>query len=126
VERPSGPCWSFLAHLVAAIGAFTVGSDKAADNGLFAEVESLMNATYLENGKLTLVQALVLMSNYLQTKDKPNSGYNYMGAPCMNPHMLPMDGDFSMVWRDVYPIENFDESMMMQADFWNDLVPEGM
>lgn len=79
VERPSGPCWSFLAHLVAAIGAFTTGSDKAADNALFAEVKSLMNATYLENGNLTLVQALVLMSNYLQKKNMPNSGYNYMG-----------------------------------------------
>lgn len=79
VERPSGPCWNFLAHLVAAIGAFTTGSDKAADNALFSEVKSLMNATYLENGNLTLVQALVLMSNYLQKKNMPNSGYNYMG-----------------------------------------------
>jgi len=79
VERPSGPCWNFLAHLVAAIGAFTAGSDKAADNALFSEVKSLMNATYLENGNLTLVQALVLMSNYLQKKNMPNSGYNYMG-----------------------------------------------
>jgi len=79
VERPSGPCWNFLAHLVAAIGAFTTGSDKAADNALFAEVKSLMNATYLENGNLTLVQALVLMSNYLQKQNMPNSGYNYMG-----------------------------------------------
>ena len=79
VERPSGPCWSFLAHLVAAIGAFTTGSDKAADNALFSEVKSLMNATYLENGNLTLVQALVLMSNYLQKKNMPNSGYNYTG-----------------------------------------------
>jgi hypothetical protein len=79
VERPSGPCWNFLAHLVAAIGAFTTGSDKAADNALFSEVKSLMNATYLENGNLTLVQALVLMSNYLQKQNMPNSGYNYMG-----------------------------------------------
>ena len=79
VERPSGPCWNFLAHLVAAIGAFTTGSDKAADNALFSEVKTLMNATYLENGNLTLVQALVLMSNYLQKKNMPNSGYNYMG-----------------------------------------------
>lgn len=79
VERPSGPCWNFLAHLVAAIGALTTGSDKAADNALFSEVKSLMNATYLENGNLTLVQALVLMSNYLQKQNMPNSGYNYMG-----------------------------------------------
>jgi hypothetical protein len=79
VERPNGPCWTFLAHIVAAIGAFTTGSDKAADNALFAEVKSLMNATYLENGNLTLVQALVLMSNYLQKQGMPNSGYNYTG-----------------------------------------------
>lgn len=79
VERPNGPCWRFLAHIVAAIGAFTTCSDKATDNALFAEVKLLMNATFMENGNLTLVQALVLMSNYLQKKNMPNSGYNYMG-----------------------------------------------
>jgi len=43
-----------------------------------------------------------------------------------NPYMVPMDENFSTVWPDVYPIEDFDESMMMQADFWTDLLPDGM
>jgi hypothetical protein len=43
-----------------------------------------------------------------------------------NPYALPMDENFSMVWPDVYPIEDFDESTIMQADFWTDLLPEGM
>ncbi|KAK4580007.1 hypothetical protein LTR86_000209 [Recurvomyces mirabilis] len=79
VERPHGQCWIFLAHIVAAIGAFTTSSDDTADNTLFAEVRSLMHVSYLENGNLTLVRALVLMSNLVQKKDMPNSGYNYLG-----------------------------------------------
>ena len=79
VERPNGQCWTFLAHIVAAIGAFTTSSDNTADNTLFAEAKSLMHVTYLENGNLTLVRALALMTNLLQKKDMPNSGYNYMG-----------------------------------------------
>ncbi|KAK4892813.1 hypothetical protein LTR27_008727 [Elasticomyces elasticus] len=79
VERPHGQCWTFLAHIVAAIGAFTTSSDDTADNSLFAEVKSLMHVSYLETGNLTLVRALVLMSNLVQKKDMPNSGYNYLG-----------------------------------------------
>lgn len=44
----------------------------------------------------------------------------------MNSYMLPPDESFSTAWPDVYPIEDFDNGMMMQADFWTDLLPEGM
>jgi hypothetical protein len=37
-----------------------------------------------------------------------------------------MDENWSTAWPDVYPIEDFDQGMMMQADFWTDLLPEGM
>lgn len=43
-----------------------------------------------------------------------------------NSYMLHMDEDPSAAWPDVYPLEEFDDGMIMQADFWTDLLPEGM
>ncbi|KAK2049308.1 hypothetical protein LZ31DRAFT_562767 [Colletotrichum somersetense] len=40
---------------------------------------SILSFNFLEVGNLTLVQALTLISNYQQKRDKPNSGYNYLG-----------------------------------------------
>jgi len=33
----------------------------------------------LQTGSILLVQAITLMANYLQKRNKPNSGYNYLG-----------------------------------------------
>jgi transcriptional regulatory protein GAL4 len=80
IERPNGDCWKFLAYVVAAVGVFTTTSaGDDSDMALFAHAKSLMHMSYLESGNLTLIQALGLMSNYLQRKDMPNSGYNYLG-----------------------------------------------
>lgn len=80
IERPNGDCWKFLAYVVAAVGVFTTTSaGDDSDMALFAHAKSLMHLSYLESGNLTLIQALGLMSNYLQRKDMPNSGYNYLG-----------------------------------------------
>ena len=80
IERPDGDCWKFLAYVIAAVGVFTTtNAGDNADMALFAQAKSLMHLSYLESGNLTLIQALGLMSNYLQRKDMPNSGYNYLG-----------------------------------------------
>ncbi|KIM92785.1 hypothetical protein OIDMADRAFT_173803 [Oidiodendron maius Zn] len=80
IERPNGNCWKFLAYVIAAVGVFTTSNTaETADLALFAQAKSLMHLSYLESGNLTLIQALGLMSNYLQRKDMPNSGYNYLG-----------------------------------------------
>lgn len=80
IPRPNGQSWHVLLHIVSAIGCFAaseVASD--ADIGLFAAAKQRMNIDMLETGNLTLVQALVLISNYVQKRNRPNSGYNYMG-----------------------------------------------
>jgi len=43
--------------------------------------------------------------------------------PATNPYMAPTDENWSTVWPDAYPIEDFDEGMMMHTDFWTDLLP---
>lgn len=46
--------------------------------------------------------------------------------PTTNPYMVHTDENWSTAWPEAYPIEGFDEGMMMQTDFWNDLLPDGM
>lgn len=81
IPRPNGPCWTALAYIVAAIGVWTSAPSSAdtLDMALFAHARSILGFNFLEVGNLSLVQALTLASNYQQKRDKPNSGYNYLG-----------------------------------------------
>lgn len=80
IPRPSGDCWLVLAYTVAAIGVYTTATNlDNLDMSLFAQARSVLSFNFLEVGNLTLVQALTLISNYQQKRDKPNSGYNYLG-----------------------------------------------
>jgi len=81
IPRPNGACWTALAYIVAAIGVWTSASSSAdtLDLALFAQARSILGFNFLEVGNLSLVMALTLASNYQQKRDKPNSGYNYLG-----------------------------------------------
>lgn len=80
IPRPSGRSWHALAFMVTAIGHFTTAkSSDDTDRRLFMAAKSNISIESLEIGNITLVQTLTLMSNYLQKRNKPNSGYNYLG-----------------------------------------------
>lgn len=81
IPRPNGSCWTVLAYVLAAIGVWASSSptDTPLDLTLFSEARSILSFKSLELGNLTLVQALALASNYQQKRDKPNSGYQYLG-----------------------------------------------
>lgn len=80
IPRPSGRSWHALAFMIAAIGHFTAATTPTdTDRRLFMAAKSNMSIESLEMGNITLVQTLTLMSNYLQKRNKPNSGYNYLG-----------------------------------------------
>lgn len=80
IPRPSGRSWHALAFMIAAIGHFTAATTPTdTDRRLFIAAKSNMSIESLEMGNITLVQTLTLMSNYLQKRNKPNSGYNYLG-----------------------------------------------
>lgn len=81
IPQPHGKCWQILAYIIASIGVYS-SSDTTTNNldlDLFAHARSMLSFDHLEVGNLTLVQALTLISNYQQKRDKPNSGYNYLG-----------------------------------------------
>lgn len=72
--------WMVLMYTVAAIGAFMAATTPDDDDViLFHLARCHLSVEMLEIGNLTLVQSLTLISNYLQKRDRPNSGYNYLG-----------------------------------------------
>jgi len=80
IPRPAETSWNALAYMIAAIGSFTAATTPTTvDRVYFMAAKSNMSIASLETGNLPLVQALTLMSNYLQKRNKPNSGYNYLG-----------------------------------------------
>lgn len=84
IPRPNGKSFNALAYIVAAIGLFTTATGPVTrDLDLFEAGKANMSTDSLETGNITLVQTLALMSNYLQKRNKPNSGYNYLGL-CLN------------------------------------------
>ncbi|RDW73629.1 hypothetical protein BP5796_07071 [Coleophoma crateriformis] len=80
IARPEGNGWKALVYIVAALGAFSASTEPTSvDGDLFNLAKSHLSIDDLESGNTSLVQALALMSNYLQKRNKPNSGYNYLG-----------------------------------------------
>ncbi|KAL4993348.1 fungal-specific transcription factor domain-containing protein [Aspergillus recurvatus] len=82
IPRPPGNTWQVLLFVISALGAFTSSTatnSSDVDLALFDAAKERLSIDVLETGNLVLVQALTLISNYLQKRNKPNSGYNYMG-----------------------------------------------
>ncbi|KAF9886904.1 lactose regulatory protein lac9 and GAL4-like protein [Aspergillus nanangensis] len=81
IPRPSGNAWPVLLFVICAVGVFASATQPTdVDLALFEAAKTRLSIDVLESGNLVLVQALTLISNYLQKRNKPNSGYNYMGV----------------------------------------------
>lgn len=99
IPRPSGRSWNALAYIIAAIGMFTTATEPVLrDLDLFEAAKANLSIDTLETGNITLVQALALISNYIQKRGKPNSGYNYLGLSLHMAMGLGMHKEFHN-WR---------------------------
>lgn len=81
IRRPEGRAWNMLLYAILALGAWTLGDEHAdLDEVLYRTAISVwQDPSVFESASLTLVQALVLLSNYTQKRNKPNTGWNYLG-----------------------------------------------
>ncbi|KAJ5747112.1 uncharacterized protein N7511_008808 [Penicillium nucicola] len=62
------------------IGHWTITEDSEAEQSrYYTAARSHMSMRMLESGNLLTVQAFLLMGNYLQKRDRPNTGYNFIG-----------------------------------------------
>ncbi|KAI5243287.1 hypothetical protein E4T42_07401 [Aureobasidium subglaciale] len=83
IPRPNGLAFEALVYMLGAIGLFSTATTADAksndDLKLFEAAKLNIKIDVLEKGNITLLEVLALMSNYLQKRGKPNSGYNYLG-----------------------------------------------
>lgn len=79
--RPHPQAWQVLLNTILALGAWSIGDDNSdLDATFYQEARaSLQQVSVFETGNFTLVQALLLLSNYAQKRNKPNTGWNYLG-----------------------------------------------
>jgi transcriptional regulatory protein GAL4 len=62
------------------MGEWVSGSGAEEGPSLFYEAaRSLLKPEVLESGSINNVQAFLILGNYLQKTDRPNTGYNYLG-----------------------------------------------
>lgn len=81
IAQPSGNAWPILLNTVLALGAWSIGDENSTmDDAYYHEVNRhSQDTSVFEVGNLALVQALLLLSNYTQKRNKPNTGWNYLG-----------------------------------------------
>ncbi|KAK9464594.1 fungal-specific transcription factor domain-containing protein [Lipomyces arxii] len=80
LARPPDTVWEILFNTVLAIGAWClVNESSCADMAFYQSVKTRLTADVFETGSLPLVQALILLSNYVQKRNRPNSGWNFIG-----------------------------------------------
>lgn len=78
--RPRPDVWELLYNAILALGSWCINHESSsADLIYYHQARSQLSSNILETGNLPLVQALTLLSNYVQKRNKPNTGWNYLG-----------------------------------------------
>ena len=71
--------WHITYYMVLAIGEWVSGSSSEESSLYYEAARSRIRPEVLESGSLNNVQAFLLLGKYLQKRDRPNTGYNYIG-----------------------------------------------
>ncbi|KAK9364647.1 fungal-specific transcription factor domain-containing protein [Lipomyces kononenkoae] len=80
ISRPPENVWEILFNTVLALGAWCLVNESSyADMAFYQNVKMHLSADMFETGSLPLLQALILLSNYVQKRNRPNSGWNFIG-----------------------------------------------
>ncbi|EXJ61553.1 hypothetical protein A1O7_01981 [Cladophialophora yegresii CBS 114405] len=81
IPRPQQSSWNMLFYTILALGSWTSVHDRTElDDQLYQRATSLAkDESMFESANLTIVQALVLLSNLSQKRNRPNTGWNFLG-----------------------------------------------
>ena len=103
--RPEAYSWFMLLNTVLALGAWCIGNDQFSMDDYFYQrlLQVSGESSVFETGNLALVQALLLLSNYTQKRNRPNTGWNYLGLAVRTAVSLGLHKEFSH-W-DITPLE---------------------
>ena len=82
VPKSNETAWNMLFYTILALGAWSLGQGHADLEEYFYRKASSFwhDQSIFETACLPLVQALVLISNLVQKRNKPNTGWNYLGV----------------------------------------------
>jgi transcriptional regulatory protein GAL4 len=96
IPKPDIEVWNMLFNVMIAIGGWCMDYDMTGvDELLHSNPQGLaQNMTIFSHGCLTLVQALLLMANYTQRQNNPNTGYCYLGVAMKMAISLGMHKEF--------------------------------
>jgi transcriptional regulatory protein GAL4 len=78
-QIPSNDTWHVVYYMVLAIGEWISGHNTEQHSLYYEAARSRLNFDILESGNISVVQALLLLGNYLQKRDRPNTAYNFIG-----------------------------------------------
>ncbi|TQN65943.1 Regulatory protein GAL4 [Colletotrichum shisoi] len=79
-QRPGHSPWRVVYQMVLAIGHWLSSSESEhLQSGYYSAARSSLSLQMLESGTIETVQAFLLMRNYLQKRDRTNTGYNFGG-----------------------------------------------
>ncbi|KAK9453401.1 fungal-specific transcription factor domain-containing protein [Dipodascopsis uninucleata] len=96
LTRPSNHIWEILLNTVLALGAWCIVDESScADMAFYQNIKMHLTADVFETGSLPLVLALTLLSNYVQKRNRPNSGWNFLGIACRMATGLGLHKEFS-------------------------------
>jgi transcriptional regulatory protein GAL4 len=80
IPTPNNETWQILLNTVLALGAWCLhGETSNFDLYYYQNAKSYLSSYVFESGSIPLLQALTLLSNYAQKRNKPNTGWNYLG-----------------------------------------------
>ncbi|KAH7256028.1 fungal-specific transcription factor domain-containing protein [Fusarium tricinctum] len=108
MQTSQRPSWQMLLHTVLALGAWCLNNAQSElEDHLYHRAASFGHDEYLfESANLTSVQALILLSNLGQKRNKPNTGSNFLGlatrmALSLGLHRELPDWNISLLQREV-------------------------
>ena len=106
LAKPRDGSWPLLYNIVLAIGAFVGDSNGTrADVPFFKEARKHLSIDVLEKGSLSYVQAIVLMANYMQKRNKPNAGFILIGIGWSMALAIGLHREFGMPSTSPFTME---------------------
>ncbi|KAL4978150.1 hypothetical protein BDW66DRAFT_165195 [Aspergillus desertorum] len=106
LAKPRDGSWPLLYNIVLAIGAFAGDSNGTKmDIVFFKEARKRLSMDVLEKGPLSYVQAIVLMANYLQKRNKPNAAFILVGIGFSMALAIGLHREFGMPTTSPFTME---------------------
>ncbi|KAI1359312.1 fungal-specific transcription factor domain-containing protein [Xylaria arbuscula] len=106
VPKPKDGSWPILSNMVLAMGAFCGPEAYSGyDNHFYSQARASFSMDLLQRGSVPLVQALLLMANYLQKRNKINSGFTFLGIAYNMAISMGMHREFSEKSINIFDME---------------------